>query len=296
MRLSIHTDRLEERFGAIVAVKMIAEAGFEAVDYSMYYANSAVFGRGGKILAGELRKIAESYGLIFNQAHAPFSDFLLGAENEGHNRRIFSSIKESISIAARLGAKTIVVHPALICPRLSKDDRFLMNMELYGALLPFAKEAGMGISIENVLARHPDKKEKVVKSVCSDAEELIRYADALSAEGVTVCFDAGHAGVVGESAAGMVKALGSRIKHLHLHDNDFNSDSHTLPYLASTNYNSLCKALARVGYNGDITLESDGFIKNMPDGLILPALKFSRSVASYIRDEISKYFQESEDS
>ena len=289
MRLAIHTDRLEERFGAIAAVKMIAAAGFEAIDYSMYYANSAVFGRGGRILAAELRKIAESHGLVFNQAHAPFSDFLLGAENEGHNRSVYASIKDSISIAARLGAKTIVVHPALICPRLSKDERFMMNMELYSALIPFAKEEGIGISIENVLARHPDKKDKVVKSVCSDAEELIRYADALSPYGVTVCFDAGHAGVVGESAAGMVKALGGRIKHLHLHDNDFNVDSHTLPYLASTNYPSLCKALARVGYSGDITLESDGFIKNMPDGLILPALIFSRSVASYIRDEINRF-------
>ena len=289
MRLAIHTDRLEERFGAIAAVKMIAAAGFEAIDYSMYYANSAVFGRGGRILAAELRKIAESHGLVFNQAHAPFSDFLLGAENEGHNRSVYASIKDSISIAARLGAKTIVVHPALICPRLSKDERFMMNMELYSALIPFAKEEGIGISIENVLSRHPDKKDKVVKSVCSDAEELIRYADALSPYGVTVCFDAGHAGVVGESAAGMVKALGGRIKHLHLHDNDFNVDSHTLPYLASTNYPSLCKALARVGYSGDITLESDGFIKNMPDGLILPALIFSRSVASYIRDEINRF-------
>ena len=289
MKLAIHTDRLERRFGAIAAIKLIAAAGFEAIDYSMYYSDSAVFGRGGKILASELRKIAESYGLVFNQAHAPFSDFLLGAENEGHNLTVFNSIRTSISIAARLGAKSIVVHPALICPRLSKDDRFNMNMEFYSHVTAIAKDEGIGIAIENVLARHPDKNDKMVKSVCSDADELIRYADALADLGVTVCFDAGHAGVVGESAAGMVKALGSRIKHLHLHDNDFNTDSHTLPYLASTNYSSLCKALARVGYSGDITLESDGFFKNVPDGLVLPALTFSRSVASYIRDEIIKF-------
>ena len=280
MRLSIHTDRLERRFGAIAAVKMIADAGFEAIDYSMYYTDSAVFGRGGMILASELKRIAESRGLTVNQSHAPFSDFRIGEENEAHNRKVYASICDSIRIAARLGAPTVVVHPAEICPRLSSDDRFYMNMEIYSKLTRLALEVGVGISIENIWSRHPDKRDKLVSGVCSDAEELIRYADALSGEGVTVCFDAGHAGIVGESAAGMVKALGDRIKHLHLHDNDFIEDSHTLPYLASTNYSSLCKALGRIGYKGDVTLESDGFFKNLPDGLIPSALLFSRSVAA----------------
>jgi len=289
MKLSIHTDRLERRFGAIAAIKMIAAAGFDAIDYSMYYTDAAVFGRGGRILASELSRVAGSYGVSFCQAHAPFSDFRIGAENEGHNLSVYNSITESIAIAARLGAPTIVVHPAEICPRLSGDQRFEMNMELYSHLIRVAKSVGIGISIENIWARHPDKNDKIVSSVCSDAEELIRYADALSADGVTVCFDAGHAGLVGESAAGMVKALGSRIKHIHLHDNDFETDSHTLPYLANTNYPSLCKALGRVGYSGDVSLESDGFLKNLPDALVPPALLFSRSVAAHIRDEIIRF-------
>ena len=289
MKLSIHTDRLERRLGAIAAIKMIAAAGFEAIDYSMYYSDSPVFGRGGRILASELKRVAESYGVSFCQAHAPFSDFAVGAENDGRNRAVYNSICESIAIASKLGAPAIVVHPALICPRLSREDRFNMNMELYSHLVPFAKNYGVGILIENVIARHPEKNEKVVGSVCSDTAELIKYADALSPMGVEVCFDAGHAGLAGESAAGMVKALGSRIKHIHLHDNDFETDSHTLPYLLSTNYSSLCKALGRVGYSGDVSLESDGFFRNMPDALLPSALLFSRSVAAYIRDEIIRY-------
>lgn len=289
MKLSIHTDRLERRFGAIAAVKMIAEAGFEAIDYSMYYSDSAVFGRGGRILASELKRVAESLGLVFNQSHAPFSDFRYGIENEGHNRTVYNSICDSAVIASRLGAKTLVVHPAVICPRLSRDARFEMNMELFSRIAAFADNYGVGISIENLYPREREDGEMPLGRVCADTEELIRYADALSDKGVTVCFDAGHAGLVGESAAGMVKALGERVKYIHLHDNDFKTDSHTLPYLANTNYSSLCKALARVGYSGDVTLESDGFISEMPDGLIPSALLFSRSVAAYIRDEIIKH-------
>ena len=289
MKLSIHTDRLERRFGALSAIKMIAAAGFEAIDYSMYYTDSAVFSRGGRILASELRRVAESYGLVFSQAHAPFSDFSLSEGSDLTNRAVYSSICESIAIASRLGAPSIVVHPAVICPRLSREQRFDMNMELYRNLVSVADSYGIKIAIENVCAPHPEKSDKLVHGVCSDSEELIKYADALSHLGVTVCFDAGHAGLVGENAAGMVKALGNRIKHLHLHDNDFENDSHTLPYLQSTSYSSLCKALGRVGYNGDVSLESDGFFRNMPDALIPSALLFSRSVAAYIRDEIIRY-------
>ena len=289
MKLSIHTDRLERRFGAIATIKMIAEAGFEAIDFSMYYKDSAVFSRGGRILASELKRVAESLGLCFNQAHAPFSDFVYGEQAEGHNRTVYASICDSIAIAARLGAKTVVVHPAVICPRLSRDARFEMNMELFSRLCTVADSHGIGVSIENLYPRSRENNEMPLGRVCADTEELIRYADALRDKGVTVCFDAGHAGLVGESAAGMVKALGSRIKHLHLHDNDFETDSHTLPFLANTNYQSLCKALGRVGYSGDITLESDGFMSAIPDALIPSALLFSRSVAAYLRDEIIKY-------
>ena len=287
MKISIHTDRLCRRFGAISAVKMIAAAGFEAIDFSMYYDDSALFGRGGRILASELKSTAESYGVTFNQAHAPFTDFKIG--EEAKNRKIYDSLCEAIAISAKLGAPTVVIHPAEICPRLSRDGRFDMNLELFKRLSEVARSYGVGIAIENVCTRHPDRSDKVVGGVCSDTDELIRYADALADYGVTVCFDVGHAGIVGESAAGMALALGDRIKHLHLHDNDFETDSHTLPYLASTNYASLCKALGKIGYSGDITLESDGFFKNMPDEIIPSALLFSRSVAAHIRDEVVRY-------
>ena len=287
MKLSIHTDRLCSRFGAVCAIKMIAAAGFEAADYSMYYDDNAVFSRGGRVLASELSRVASSYGLVFNQAHAPFTDFHIGEDL--HNRKIYESIRESIVMASHLGAPVIVVHPAQICPRISADARFEMNAELFARLSAHGRDYGVGIAIENIWVRHPHDSDRLVGGLCSDAAELIRYADAFREFGVTVCFDSGHAGIVGESAAGMVMALGDRIKHIHLHDNDFETDRHTLPYLEKTNFSSLAKALGKVGYSGDVTLESDGFFKNMPDALVEPALLFSRSVASHIRDEIEKY-------
>ena len=289
MKISMHTDRLEARLGAIGAVKMIADAGFEAIEYSMYTKNLSVFSRGGRILATELRRIAEGRGLTFNIAHAPFSDFSPLPEDFEKNRAVYNSVCESINIAARLGAKSIVIHPAYICPHLSADERFEMNMELYSRYEKVARDLGIGISIENVYRWHSPTVDKIVRGVCSDADELIRYSDALPSDVFGVCLDTGHAALVGENAASMIRALGNRINHIHIHDNDLQSDLHTLPYLGKSDFTAIARAISKIGYFGDITLEADGFIKDMPNSLLPSALLFMRSVASHIRDEIDAF-------
>ena len=89
MKISNNTYILEERFGPVNAVRLNCEAGFEAVDYTMYKADGAVFRPGGITLAREMRRVAESYGACFNQTHAPFSLYSLGAENRDKNKKLF---------------------------------------------------------------------------------------------------------------------------------------------------------------------------------------------------------------
>ena len=288
MRIANHTEALEARFGALAAVRMNLEAGFEAIDYSMYNADGAVFSAGGKILARELRRLAASYGAVFNQAHAPFTHFKIGAENNDENRAIYYSVLKSIDIAAELGAGVIVVHPAVICPHLSADDRYEMNMEFYSAVLPRAKNLGVKIAIENLWARHKDNPDRIVKSVCSDAAELIRYVDGMDDPYVTACLDIGHAGLVGESADLMIRSLGSRLGALHINDNDFSRDRHLMPYAGNVNFTGVIRALGSVGYDGDITLESNYYLDTFPDALVPAGLQFMARTAAYIRDEVAK--------
>lgn len=266
---------------------MNCEAGFEAIDYSMYEPTGAVFDLGGVALVREMRRVAESCGACFDQAHAPFSRFKIGAENDAHNRAVYYSIVRSLEIASELGAHTLVVHPAVICPHLSADDRYEMNMEFYGNLLPRAKNLGIKIAIENMWGRHKDFRDKIVKDVCSDAGELIRYVDGMDDPYVTACLDVGHAGLVGEAADEMAIALGDRLTAIHIHDNDFVSDLHTLPYTSEMNFDSLTSALAKIGYSGDITLEADCFLKRFPDALVPAALAFSARIAAHLRDEVT---------
>ena len=285
MKISNHTEALEKRFGAVNAVRMNCEAGFEAVDYSMYEPTSIALGAGGITLARELKRVAASYGVGFNQAHAPFSRFKLGEENGDHNRMIYYSVLRSLEIAAELGAPTIIVHPAVICPHLSADDRFYMNMEFYSRVIDRAKGLGVTVAIENMWGRHKDFRDRIVKSVCSDAAEMIRYIDALGGDAVA-CLDVGHAGLVGEAADEMIIALGDRLKALHIHDNDFVHDLHTAPFVGKMNFAAITKALHKIGYKGDITLEANYFTDNMPDELVPAALAYLCRTAAFLRDKV----------
>lgn len=286
MKISSNTDRLEKRFGAVRAVRMLAEAGFEAVDYSMYTAEGAVFSEGGRALCREMKRVADSLGIVFNQAHAPFATYKPGSEYDAYNRELFFSMRRALEIGAEIGAEAVVVHPAFICPHISRDDRFSMNMEIYSRLLEYAKQLDVKIAIENMYGRHRDCNSKKIKNVCSDSQELIRYLDAFDTPYVTACLDVGHAGLVGEAADEMILSLGSRIGCIHLHDNDFYEDQHTLPYFGSINFPKITRALGKINYTGDVTLEADGFIKTLPDALVSPALAFMAEVARHLRQEI----------
>ena len=285
MKISNHTEALEKRFGAVSAVRMNCEAGFEAVDYSMYETDSVALGAGGIALARELKKTAMSYGVSFNQAHAPFSRFKLGEENADHNRMIYYSVLRSVEIAAELGAPIIVVHPSVICPHLSKDDRFNMNMEFYSRVIARAKPLGVTVAIENMWGRHKDFRDRIVKSVCSDADEMIKYIDALSPDAIA-CLDVGHCGLVGEAADDMALKLGERLGAIHIHDNDFVRDLHTAPFVGKMNFAAITKALHKIGYTGDITLEANYFTDNMPDELVPAALSYLARCAAYLRDKV----------
>ena len=285
MKISNHTESLEQRFGAVAAIRMNCEAGFEAIDYSMYEPDSLALIAGGVALARELKRVAAGYGVAFNQAHAPFTRFKLGEENREHNKKIYYSVLRSLEISAELGAPTLIVHPAVICPCLSKDDRFNMNMEFYSRVIERAKPLGIKIAIENMWGRHKDFRDRIVKNVCSDAEEMIRYIDALSPD-ATACLDIGHAGLVGEAADEMALSLGKRLTSLHIHDNDFVRDLHTAPFVGKMNFASLTKALRKIGYKGDITLEANYFTTDMPDELVGAALFYLARCAAYIRDKV----------
>lgn len=277
MILSTQTHVAAERFGDAEAVRVIAAAGFDAIDFSMFedYNAQYLFSDGYKEYIAQVKAAADECGVYFNQAHAPFPSYRVG--DDEYNEMIFPRLIRAIEIAGLLGVKNIIIHPVFV-PENKKE----FNMNMYNSLLPYAKQAGVKIALENMWGR--DKKRGyIVHNVCSGPDELADYHDSLPREHFTVCLDIGHCGLVGEDEAEFIERLGAeRLTCLHVHDTNYKSDDHTVPFIRSLDWEKICAALAKIGYKGDLTFEADAFMYNIPSALIPSALKFMHDTGRYL--------------
>ena len=288
MLLVTQTHVLDRRFGMKKTIEMLAEAGFDGIDLSMfemtYNPDSALNSPDRFNILKNYQKIAESCNITFRQAHAPFS--FKDRTDEGWEKENVPAIKRSIEAAGFLGIQEIVVHPKMMPPHTYNKDKLLeINLELYNSLKETAKASGTKIALENMWERDPRRKNIIVDSVCASPEEINQYLDALNDEVFTFCLDVGHCALVGREPQDMIRTLGKTIGALHVHDTDYIDDLHTLPYIAKHNWNEITAALGQIGYDGDFTFESDNFINRFDESMTKDVLDFMVKVG---RNLISK--------
>lgn len=232
----------------------------------------------------ELKKHAENLSMVCTQAHALFPPKT--------DNITFGRLVRSMEIAAYLGAECIVVHPITELQRhyqTCKDDLFYENMEFYKSLIPYAKQYKIKIAIENMYGWDSGRG-TFSSSVCSHNEEFCKYLDTLDCEYITACLDLGHCALVSDDPANMIYKMGNRIGALHVHDVDLRNDNHTLPYAGRINWNSVCRALAEINYNGNLTFEASGFLSEyMDDDFIPVAVKYMEQVGRSLIRKIEGY-------
>lgn len=283
MKISNTTAISEERYGFRESLRMHAEAGFEAIDFCMCGRSGRfVFEDGWRDAVNEFKRLASEYGLAIDQTHGPFPPYSTLNTPEGISAYV-EKAKRSVEVAGILGAPCMVVHPVRL-PKGTHEDQLKHNLEIYSPLLPLAREYGVKIAIENMHAPRKDENGNEVKHVCLDPNEHKAYVDAFNDPLVVACLDIGHAVVAGYTPHDFVRGLGDALFCLHVHDNDGISDMHTLPYSGKLDFAEFAKALADIGYKGNISLESTNYEKNLPDVLFLDGLKIMARSASAIRD------------
>lgn len=285
MRISTQTDAAFRHFGIDEGMRIFKEAGFDAIDFSMFYMNAREDCELNHMSEDELVKnlldASKKYNLPFNQAHAPFPCYRFG--DEQYNSFIYEKVSLAIRVAGKIGASQIIVHP-IDCPDGVDQKQF--NIDFYNSLKPLCEEFGIKIALENMFAR--DKRRNVmVANVCSYGEDLAEYYDALDPRYFTVCLDIGHCGLVGDDAPHAIRVLGhDRLTALHVHDNDYVEDYHMMPFTFDLDWEAIAKALHDINYSGDVTLEDDGFINRLPKRALANGIRVSADLAAELRDMI----------
>jgi sugar phosphate isomerase/epimerase len=288
MILSSQNGNLVATYGQEGAIDVMKAAGYDAIDMSLFcMSNDAdVFNSDSyKTRALEIKAHADKVGIPFNQSHVPFT-FNWKNPNE-YDERFFPRQIRGLEITALVGAKIAIVHPIHYFEyKGHEEEMFEKNMEFYRSLLPYAKEFDVKIALENMW--QIDRKRKIISDdACSRAVEFARYVDALDDEHFVACLDLGHCGLIGEEAQDAIRILGhDRLKALHVHDNDYRGDTHTLPFLSHMDWEEIMKALADIKYDGEFTFEADNFLPHFPKDFKPTAVKFMVDTGRYL---ISRY-------
>ena len=246
------------------AVELIAKAGFDAYDLSMFemcrihwdtkerrMTGDPMEGPDSLRLVRQIRRAAEDSGIHCNQSHAPFPS---------DSPAVRDCLKRAIEYTAEAGGGICVIHPLIGVPTE-------VNLGFFGELLPFAKAHGVKIATENMYTW--DKAaDHSVADTCGDPERFTGILDAAEDPFLVACLDIGHAEMLGSgtSAPEMIRALGpERLCALHVHDNDKIHDSHQIPGSMQIDFEAVTAALREIGYRGYLTLEADQYLGGFSD-------------------------------
>lgn len=261
MKISTEIGSISELVGEHKAVELCAKAGFDGWDFSMFDMCRYLWPQDICVDSGhplrtdrylqfvrELKNIGLDNGIVCNQSHAPFPVDV---------PEVRSYLKRAIECTAEAGGEICVIHPA---NNKSPEE----NAEMYLELLPFAKSCGVKIATENMWNWHPGD-ECSSFAACSTSDSFCRHVDAVNDDYLVACLDIGHAEMrgSGEGAANMIRALGSRLQALHIHDNDRLHDTHQIPFSMAIDFDAVVQALKDIGYTGWLTLESGTYMTQL---------------------------------
>lgn len=285
--------------------QMIRDAGFDCVDLNLdvFLKNSDVYA--GKIndffkepldnlgvYFGEWRKQLDAKGLKASQMHAPYPYYIdgKGGQNDFMMQEV---IPKSIIIAEILGVPWMVLHPAKLQYIYDIETEKQFNISYFRQLIPLLKQCHVGLCVENL---YEGDNNRIIAGTCADPEEACWYVDTLNEEAgeelFGVCLDVGHLQLVRRDPYDYIKTLGSRLKILHLHENDAVGDEHQMPFSFGSseeqglNWKRIAQALKEIGFDGTLSFETFPCMNSFPMGMEQTVLEVIHSIGVCLRNEI----------
>ena len=260
-KISLTTDVPMLKYGPKPMLDLVAKAGFDGIDYAL-----CVYGHGVQPVRMmeltqkefedhfmEIGGYAKALGVKINSTHSLVYGY--GPDNAVNEQRFLQAQKD-IEATALLGAKYCVIHSSTNADwglEANPADLIAANQQMYADLTPTAEKFGVYLTLESFgscgkgydyFAHHQSMRDEF---------------DAIKTQNKAFCLDTGHthcaAGCGCLSVEDFIRFFGSRIKTLHLHDNNGYSDQHAIPGYGTINWPAVFRALNDIGYKGFYNFE-----------------------------------------
>lgn len=222
--------------------------------------------------------------LQYAVARAPYLPW--DTKREDLNDLLERLAQESIEICGRIGCRYLIVRP--LFAGILSEDIWEQNRAFYLGLAQRAKKCGVQILLEN---QCKDFNGHLVRGLCSDGRQAVRWVDALNEAAGEECFgfcmDVGVCNLCGQNMYDFIMALGNRLKAVILRDCDGNSESALLPFTAvtkgqsRTDWLNLIRGLREIGFDGELIMDLQDTASAFSPLLRPGLLQLAKSVADY---------------
>ena len=281
--------------------EMLRQAGFTCCDFSLngYLKNTDIYRANKNIFFDQsveelelfftAHKIAaKKYGIRINQMHMPYPIFIPNGKDMLNDYMWNEVAPKSMEICRFLECPNIVIHGFKLSRFWGTEEaEWQKTHEFLDTILPMAKEYGITVCMENL---YESVGWHIVEGPGCDVRKNVERIDCINAEyGAEVlgfCFDTGHANLVGLDFEKFITTLGSRLKVLHIHDNDGVGDLHQIPYTftktrenkSSTDWEGFVRGMREIHFDGVLSFETAPVLKAFPDALKFEALHLISSI------------------
>lgn len=269
-KISIAIGRLQDMFGDMRAIEIAAEIGADAVDFDTcgsrwdYRKPDSVFSKSDEEIVAyfeAIKKRADELGIMIGQTHGRIAGF---RGDPAWDDAAVKNARLDCLAAKTLGAPVCIMHAVTTIhmgadadPQMMRD----MNFDWFTSVLPFARQYGIKIATETF----GDATGLGCCDFFGNADEFIKSYNRICAaedfaDHFVMCMDTGHSNKAtrfnnNPSAGDVIRMLGSKIKALHLNDNDTLTDQHKIPLTGTLDWKDILNALDEVGYDGIYNME-----------------------------------------
>jgi len=168
---------------------------------------------------------------------------------EDHRLFAVDTYKREGDLVLELGGRLVVVHCSTIrrepVPAPERDLRWKQLRKSIVELARHGEALGVTYAFENLPAYH---------AIGSDAAELAAALREIAQPHAAMCFDTGHALMVGGCCQALRDAA-EQVRYVHLSDNNAKSDDHEMPTYGQLDCDAFADAMHEIGYHGTAMLE-----------------------------------------
>ena len=175
---------------------------------------------------------------------------VLCSDNEAVRADSVAYIKDAMDNAVKVGSPAVS-----LCPGMTLFDRDVAAgwKQLARSLSEIAEynhDKGLQLLIEPA--------HRFETNLILTIEDCLRMIDELKSDSFGVLLDTGHCHVNGEAFEQVIPLCKGRSLHIHLDDNNGDSDAHLIPGKGGVDFAALAEALREIDYDGFVSAELGG--------------------------------------